>query len=256
MRRLLASSALALATLALVGCPETNFPDEGSGQPSDRARGKAPPGSIGACRLRDSRRPPIVNEQLWNNLRDCNKRTPRRYLRLGYSSKNVPRTDEESKRLDFVANELRTCQKEADPNTRMLLMTRAVKQSAKDDEKLRRRIDKMDSRTFACDYAYLLNTTKTEYAKVQSDTCPAYAFDPKLRRDQCLFDLNVDEARWLTSAWACLAFTETAGEGESCYRMCAFDDYCTSQVGCAQPDFDLVLCALGVCMPEKVAGVQ
>ncbi len=255
VRRILASLALAATSALLIGCPETSFPDEGSGQPSDRSLGKAPPGSIGVCRLRFARRPPIVSEQLWNNTKECNKRTPRRYVRLGYSSTLRPPDDEESRRLAYVMDELRKAQAEKDPNTRMILMTRAVKQSGASDEKLRARIERMDSRTFACDYGYLLNTTRTEYAKVQSDPCPAYAFDATLRRDQCLFDLEVPEARWLVSSWACLGFTDTAGEGESCHRLCAYDDYCSGQVSCAQPDFDLVMCALGVCMPEEVAGL-
>lgn len=255
VRRVLASLVFAASAALLVGCPETSFPDEGSGQPSDRALGKAPPGSIGVCKERFSRRPPIISEQLWNNVAECNKRTPRRYVRLGYSTTLRAPTDEEARRLEYVMGELQKAQQEPDPNTRMILMTRAVKQSARDDAKLKARIERMDSRTFACDYAYMLNTTKREYAKVQSDPCPAYAFDPKLRRDVCMFDLAVPEARWLVSAWACLGFTDTVGEGESCHRMCAYDDYCSAQIGCSQPDFDLVMCALGVCMPEEVAGL-
>jgi hypothetical protein len=52
-----------------------------------------------------------------------------------------------------------------------------------------------------------------------------------------------------------VAFTGTIGEGQSCYRMCEFDDFCAAQVSCASADLDLLLCALGVCLPEKVAGV-
>jgi hypothetical protein len=88
-----------------------------------------------------------------------------------------------------------------------------------------------------------------------SDACPAYAFDPKLRREVCLFDPSVKEASWLTSAWGCLAFTDTVGEGASCYRLCGYDDYCEGQVSCSAPDFDLTLCALGVCTPDRVAGI-
>ena len=254
-RRILASIAFAACAALLIGCPETSFPDEGSGQPSDRAQGKAPPGSIGLCKIPFSRRPPILNERLWNNITLCNKRTPRRYVRVGYSNERRAPDDEESRRLNYVMEELRRAQKEKDPNTRMILMTRAVKQSGADDEKLKARIERMDARTFACDYAYLLSTTRSEYAKVQQDNCPAYAFDPVLRRDVCMFDLQVPESAWLVSSWACLAFTDTVGEGESCHRMCAYDDYCSSQISCSQPDFDLVMCSLGVCMPEEVAGL-
>jgi hypothetical protein len=255
LRRILASLTFAACAALLAGCPETSFPDEGSGQPSDRSRGKAPPGSIGVCKIPFSRRPPIINESLWINIERCNKRTPRRYTRLGYSHVRRPLDDDEAKRVQYVMEELRRAQTEEDPNTRMILMTRAVKQMGKDDPKLKARIERMNARTFACDYAYLLNTTRTEFAKVQNDNCPAYAYDPKLRRDVCMFDLKKPEAAWLTSSWACLGFTDTVGEGESCHRMCAYDDYCAAQISCAQPDFDLVMCALGVCMPEEVAGL-
>ncbi len=256
LRRTLASLAFAAAAVLLIGCPEaTMFPDEGSGQPSDRSRGKAPPGSVGVCKIPFSRRPPIVNENLWNNLNRCNKRTPRRYVRVGFADERQAADDEESKRLAYVMGELKKAHGEKDPNTRMILMTRAVKQGGADDTKLKARIERMDSRTFACDYAYMLNTTRTEYAKVQSDACPAYAFDPVLRKDVCMFNLNMPESAWLVSSWSCLAFTDTAGEGESCHRLCAFDDYCSSQISCSQPDFDLVMCSIGVCMPEEVAGL-
>jgi hypothetical protein len=137
----------------------------------------------------------------------------------------------------------------------MLTTLRTVQRQALEDESLASRVERASGRTLACDYSYLLNTTQKQYAKVESDPCPAYAYDPKLRTDVCLFDLNVKDALWLTSAWGCLAFTETLGEGHSCHRLCAYDDYCSSQVSCAQPDFDLALCVMGVCLPEKVAGI-
>lgn len=255
LRRIFAALALTTCAFGLIGCPETEFPDEGSGQPSDRATGKAPPGSIGACRVPQARRPPIINEELWKHLPECNRRSPRRYLRVGYSNINNPVDDEESLRMRYIMQELKKAHKEPDGNTRMLMLTRAVQQAALKDPKLAVRVERASGRTFACDYAYLLHTTEAEYAKVQSDNCPAYAYDPRIRRDNCMFDLKHEETHWLASGWACLAFTDTLGEGESCHRLCAYDDYCSSQIGCAQPDFELVMCALGVCTPEKVAGL-
>ena len=250
LRRAAAFVGLGLLAAALSGCPKTQFFNEASGQPTDRASGKAPPGSVGACRRFQSLRPPIVNKALWDNLKMCNARTPRRYMRIGFGrGENV-----EKRRLEYIMGELTKAAAEEDGNVRMLLMLRAVRGAALDDKRLKARVERASGRTFVCDYAYLLNTTRKQYSKVsiEEDACPAYAFDPKTRRDVCLFDTSIEESRWLTSSWGCLAFTETVGEGNSCHRLCAYDDYCTAQVSCSQADFDLALCALGVCMPEKV----
>jgi hypothetical protein len=254
--RALASLTLALGALALVGCPSTAFIDEGAGQPGDRTTGFAPPGSIGACRILGSKRPPIVDKDLWEHLRVCNKRTPRRYLRLGYGQ--VLKEDTEADRqMTLIMEALRQAYGETEGNLKMLRMLRAVQQAALADEELASRVERNSSRTSACDYTYLFGTTEKTYSKmgVGEDPCPAYVFDPKLRAEVCMFDLSVQEAKWLTSAWDCLAFTETLGEGESCHRMCAFDDHCAAQVSCARGDFDLVLCGLGVCMPQRRQGI-
>ena len=97
--------------------------------------------------------------------------------------------------------------------------------------------------------------TARKHQQKRGGACPARVYDPEEHREVCLFDLKVPQAAWLTGAWSCLAFTETPGQGESCYRTCNYDDYCAAQVSCAAPDFDLVLCALGICLPEKVAGL-
>ena len=60
---------------------------------------------------------------------------------------------------------------------------------------------------------------------------------------------------WLTSAWSCVTHTGAVGEEQSCYRLCAYDDYCARQVSCAAPDIDLLLCTLGVCLPEAPTAV-
>jgi len=255
VRSALASLVLGLMAVGLIGCPSTMFFDEGQGQPSDRALGKAPPGSIGACREPMSKRPPLINEALWDNLRDCNKRTPRRFLRLGYSKAYLAQDDAEAVRVKRLMQELAPATQEQDGNVRMIQLLRAVRQEARGDPKLEARVERASGRTFACDYSNLPTTTEKEFANVQEDSCPAYAYDPKLRRNVCMFDTSIREARWLTSGWACLAFTDTMGEGESCHRLCAYDDYCAGQISCSQPDFDLVMCALGVCMPEKIAAL-
>jgi hypothetical protein len=248
---------LGFAAMVLIGCPKTEFFDEGRGQPGDRATGKAPPGSVGACKLLYSKRPPLVNKTLWDNLKPCNRRTPRRYLRIGYSGMLNMRKENEELRLQYVMEALTAADKSEDGNVRMRGMLRAVRRAALDDDKLQSRVERSTGRTFACDYAYLLRTTEKQYTKVSldGDACPAYAYDPKSRQDVCLFDTSLEAARWLTSAWSCLAYTDTLGEGGSCYQLCAYDDHCASQVSCSQPDFDLVMCTLGICMPEKAEAI-
>lgn len=255
MRRGIFFALIGMGALALGGCPETQFPDEGAGQPSDRAIGKAPPGTIGACKKKLSLRPPIVNPELWENLPVCNKRTPRRYLRIGYSNAQSPEP-EDQRRMELVLQAVDQAPKEKDKNLRMLQMLREVHRIAAKDPALQPRLERASGRTFACDYAYLFDTTSKAYTKVsaQPDSCPAYAYDPVRRTESCLFDMSRQDSQWLTGAWSCLAFTETVGEGASCYRLCDYDDHCAAQVSCAQADFDLMLCAMGICMPEDVAG--
>jgi hypothetical protein len=239
----------------LVGCPKTMFFDEGPGAVGERASGIAPPGSTGACRVPNTKRPPLVSAEIWKNLRECNRRTPRRYLRLGYAvDKGAPDERAERRMLELMGA-VRKAAFEKDGNLAMVITLREVRRQALDDPKLASRVERASGRTNACDYAYLFATTQKGHADLEGDKCPALVFDPKLRRDVCLFDLSVKEAVWLTSAWNCLAFTETLGEGESCHLLCKYDDFCSAQVNCAQPDYDLVMCALGVCMPDKVAGI-
>jgi hypothetical protein len=254
LHRIGSTATLAALAALLVGCPKTEYFNEGSGQPTDRASGKAPSGSVGACQVPNTKRPPIVNPALWDNLRVCNTRTPRRYLRLGYSRQQGGEIEVEERRMALVMKALADGTGEKDGNVQVLGMLRAVRQAAATDERLRARVERASGRTFACDYTYLLNTTRKVYDKlsVAEDSCSAYAFDPKTRTETCLFDVNLEASRWLTSSWTCLAFTETVGEGASCHRLCAYDDYCSAQVSCSRPDFDLAMCALGVCMPEQI----
>jgi hypothetical protein len=251
------AGALGLGALTSLGlaCPATEFHYEGPGQPGDRASGVPPEGTIAACRVPHAKKPPLVGQSLWDNLKPCNRKTPRRYLRVGYGHETEPADSEPDRRMASMMEALRTSVDQKDGNVRMLTLLRAVRAQAERDLGLKARLERMSNRTFACDYNYVFLTTEREYQKrTPPDPCPAYVYAPKLREDQCLFDTNLREARWVTSAWSCMAFTLTRGEGESCHRLCAFDDFCAAQVGCAAADFDLLLCALGVCLPEKVAG--
>ena len=255
IQRIGAALCLAGAAALLVGCPKTQFFDEGPGESTDRAAGIAPAGSIGACRVPNTKRPPLVNPELWKNLRQCSKRTPRRYLQLGYGIETGGVDERAEKRMTALMDALRKGATEKDGNLAMVNTLREVRRQALDDPKLASRVERASGRTSACDYAYLFNTMQKGYGELEGKRCPAVAFDPRLRTDVCLFDLGMKESLWITSAWDCLAFTETLGEGESCHRLCSYDDFCAAQVNCAQPDYDLAMCALGICMPEKVAGI-
>ena len=155
-----------------------------------------------------------------------------------------------------IRKALREAKLEKDGNARMLRLLRTVHRWAQEDDELRVRLERASGRPFPCDYTHLFDTVEPTYAKLaKGESCTAWAYDPRRQAEQCLFDTRLEEAVWLTSVWGCMAFTETRGEGESCYRLCDYDDYCAAQVACAAADFDLVLCALGVCLPEKVAGI-
>jgi hypothetical protein len=211
---------------------------------------------MGACRVAFSQRPPIVNQSLWDNLPKCTARTPQRYVRVGYGRDLEGKRVAGAKgRVEAIMAALKAGSADKTGNVRMNRMLRAVRQRGLTDLRFSARVERTTGRSLPCDYTYLLNTTDKEFSKLaQGDTCPAYAYDAKSGNNSCLFDAAVSESTWLTSAWSCLAFTDTAGEGQSCYRLCSYDDYCAAQVSCAAPDFDLVLCALGVCTPEPMRG--
>ncbi|MCC6524761.1 MAG: hypothetical protein IT373_19040 [Polyangiaceae bacterium] len=243
-----------------VGCAaSTEFINEGAGQPPDRAAGVVPEGAMGACRKQGSRRPPIVNEALWENLRVCTDKTPRRFLRLGYGLVTDPPDSVAEKRMSAVLEALRVAPTEKDGNVRIVQVLRQVRNEARDVEELRSRVERASSRTFSCDYTTLFGTMDKQYQTLAgANACPAHVYDPLVKGEVCLFDLALPEAQrgalWLTGSWDCFAHTGTPGEGVSCYRMCAYDDHCAAQVSCGVSDFDLLLCALGVCMPEKAEG--
>ena len=247
-----------LLALTLGGCPSTSteFIYEGPGQPSDRASGVVPDGSNGVCKRPKSKRPPIVSEQLWADAPECGPKTPFRFLRLGYGTVDDLPDSEPERRMKAMMDTLKASEKDPDGNTKMLRMLRSVQQEAKGDVNLQARLQRASGRNFSCDYTYLLNTTSKQLAKLQGTSCAATAYDTKLRRELCLFDEKLPEAVWLTSPWGCVATTGTVGEGQSCYRLCAYDDHCAAQVNCAAPDFDLLLCGLGVCLPEQTEGLR
>lgn len=253
-RRVLGFAFLASGVAVAAGCPAAHFPDEGPGQPPEWASGNAPDGVVGACRVPLTKRPPLVNPELWEHLRRCDSKTPRRYLRVGYGASEGDDAASD-RRMASLLDSVKDASAEKDGNLKMLGLVRSLKKELAADPAYRSRINRQSGRTFACDYRYLFETTEKQRESVEDATCPVFAYDPKEHRQTCLFDTNLKEARWLASAWSCLAFTDTVGEGGSCHRLCAYDDFCSAQVGCAQPDFDLALCALGVCLPETVSGI-
>lgn len=238
------------------GCATTEYPVEGPGQPTDRASGQVPEGAIGVCKLPLAKRPPIVNEKLWEDARICTPRTPDRFFRLGYGAGIAgASTDEEAeKNMQRYLQALREGQKEDVGNNQLVATFRSLHDQGLKDQALRDRVARESARTTVCDYTYLLNTmSKQRAALSRGNRCAAQAYDPKQRAETCLFDINSEEAVWLTSSWSCVTHSGAMGEETSCFRMCAYDDYCAKQVSCAAPDIDLLLCAMGVCLPPPSA---
>ena len=240
-----------------VGCAATEFYPEGPGQPSDRASGQVPDGALGACKVPSLRRPPIVSEQLWNDAQPCTAKTPERFVRLGYGAGHAgAATDKDADAtMDRLLAVLRDGRNEDRGNNTVVATLRSLHDSGLKDPTLRDRVARETARASVCDYTYLLNTMARERDKLdQGNRCAVVAYDPAARRDACLVDTTRDEVVWLTSSWSCVTHTGALGEEQSCFRLCGYDDYCAKQVTCAAPDVDLLLCALGVCLPEPRAG--
>lgn len=246
----------ALSTCSFVlswvaGCASTQFHKEGPGQPDDKAYGAVPIGMVGVCKRPFTQRPPIVSPQLWEHAKVCKADTPKEFLRLGYGHENAI---EDKRKVDRMMGALREGPRTEGGNTTVLTMLRSIRSEGLKDKYLNNRVSRESTRTAACDFTYLLNTMEGEAARLKGgDTCAVYAYDQIDRKEVCLFDTEVHEAVWLTSAWACMTRTGNVGKGESCHKLCSYDDYCSRQVSCAQPDIDLALCALGVCTPEPEA---
>ncbi len=246
----IAAGALSTASFivaALAGCATTEFHNEGPGQPHDRASSAVPIGMVGVCKRPFTKRPPLVNPTLWEHAKVCKVDTPKSFVRIGYGHES---NTEAQRKVERMMEALREGPKEQGGNTTVLAMLRQIRSEGENDKWLRDRIQRESTRTEPCDYSYLLNTMEGQSAKLKNgDRCAVYAYDQVDRQEVCLFDTKVHEAVWLTSAWACTTRTGVIGKGESCHRLCAFDDYCSRQVSCAAPDIDLALCALGVCLP-------
>ncbi|MGK4005000.1 hypothetical protein WMF31_20390 [Sorangium sp. So ce1036] len=247
------SCLLALsATVGAVGCASTEYVNEGPGQPTPRASGSLPPGSVGVCKQPFTKRPPIVSEELWAHAKVCTPRTPASYIRLGYAKDGSAGADPEAEQL--VERVLAALAEGTDPddgNNKMTSAIRAVRAYAAKRDELRARIVRESPAERACDVTYLLNTTSAARSKLSGgDACTAEVFDPEARADRCLFDTKRPEGLWLSSGWSCMTFTGALGNEASCHQLCGYDDYCTRQVYCAAGDVNLLLCALGVCLPE------
>lgn len=237
------------AALLGAGCGSTQFHEEGPGQPDNKAYGTIPMGTVGVCKRPFSIQPEIVSDVMWEHAEECRNDTPKDYLRLGFGNLNKD-PDRDRARHKKVMQALYDGQED---NLAFLQMLRTIRDEGLEDPWLKDRINRDAARPEACDFSYLLNETKESAVKYRpnADPCAVYAYDQSDRQEICMFDTEVEQAVWISSAWACMTRTGNVGKGESCHKLCAFDDYCSRQVSCAQSDIDLVLCALGVCTPEE-----
>jgi len=244
-----------LGLLSAAGCASTEYINEGPGQPSERASGAVPPGSVGVCKQAFTKRPAIVSQELWDHAKLCTPRTPPSHIRLGYAKDGSAGQDAEAEQqADRALAALPEGMKAEGGNNLMTSTIRSVRTYAARNDALRDRIQREPPLEHVCDFTYLLNNMSTARAKIEPDQpCTAEVFDPVLRKDVCLFDVSRPEGLWLTSGWDCVTFTGALGNEQSCYRLCGYDDYCARQVYCAAGDLDLLLCTLGVCIPEPRA---
>lgn len=246
---------LGMAWATMPACASTEFFNEGPGQPSDRATGAVPAGSIGVCKRPGTKRPPIVSERLWEDARPCSGRTPATFIRLGYGRPIEGGDPEADAQMDKTLKILGDAARDEKGRPAFTAMMRGLREVAAKDPWMKDRVFHPSATTGTCDIAALLSTMAGERTKLErGDRCAAYAYDSRLRGETCLFDATRDDVTWLTSAWSCMTHTGAVGEEQSCYRLCAYDDYCARQVSCAAPDVDLLLCTLGVCLPEARDG--
>ncbi len=244
----LAAAVVVLGVTAF-GCASTEFFNEGPGSPSDRASGSVPPGDIGVCKRPLTRRPLIVNEKLWDDARVCTPRTPPNFIRLGFGTGDGNDVDPDGQQANLMRL-LHEGENETTGNGHLVTFLRSLHDYGLKDPRLKDRVFRDSSREGVCDYTYLLNTMARERAKLESNKCPAMVYDQEQRTDVCLIDVNREEGMWLTNSWSCVAHTGQVGEAQSCFRLCGYDDYCAKQVVCTAPDVDLLLCAMGVCLPQ------
>lgn len=239
------------AAFGASGCGSTQFHEEGPGQPDVRTYGAVPAGMVGVCRRPFSMQPDIVSDTMWEHAEECRIDTPKSFLRIGYGNVNKDPGEDKAKHKRIM----KALYDGEEENAAMIAMLRAVRNEALDDPWLKNRVSRESARPEACDFTYLLNQMRDQNVLVRAggDACAVYAYDQDDRQETCLFDTEVDQAVWVTSAWACITHTGAIGKGESCHKLCAFDDYCAAQTSCSQADLDLALCALGVCLPEADA---
>lgn len=253
-------AALSLAVLttgagAAVGCASTEFVPEGPGQPPERTKGTVPAGSVGACRRAQTKRPPIVAQQVWDHSPLCTPRTPDSFIRLGYGREpngaTMQGTDAEAdKWMERLLGTLAEANDPKEGNNKLVTMLRGLQDYALRQPMMRDRVTRESSRPLPCDFTYMLNTMVQERARIEpNDQCTSYVYDPKEKKDVCLFDMSAKGVPWLTSSWDCMTRVDPA-EAQSCHALCAYDDYCVRQVSCTSTDVDLMLCAAGVCVPE------
>jgi hypothetical protein len=243
--------------MAAGGCAtSTEFYYEGPGSPPDRATGTVPDGVIGVCRMANTARPILVNEKLWENARVCTPRTPTRFVRLGYTPIAALNEAEAIKEQEKTLTVLKDGQREDGGNNQLVALMRSLHERGLKDPMLRDRVSRQTTHDGICDYTYLLNTMAKQREKIaKGDKCAAQAYDTAQRTEVCLFDPTHDETVWLTGSWSCVTHTGALGDDASCFRLCNYDEYCAKHVSCGAPDVDLLMCALGVCVPEQRAGI-
>jgi hypothetical protein len=210
---------------------------------------------LGVCRVANTARPVVVDETLWQHAPGCMPNTPSSFLRLGFTPTSSSNEGDAIQEQERYLAALRDGAKTEEGNNRIVSLVRALHERGLRDPSLHNRVSVQTTRDGICDYSYLLSTMASQHDKLANgDKCTAHTYDVATRSDACLFDRKSPEGVWLTSSWACVAHTGALGEAESCYRLCGYDDYCAKQVSCSEPDIDLLLCALGVCIPEPRAG--
>jgi hypothetical protein len=243
--------------VVVAGCAtSTEFINEGPGAPTDRATGTVPEGVLGVCRQPNTARPIIADQKLWEHARTCTPNTPARFIRLGYTPVNATNEADALKEQESILAVLKDGAKDEGGNNKLVGLMRALHDRGAKDPRLAERVSRQTTHDYICDYAYLLGTMARERAKLaHGDNCAAKAYDSVVRGETCLFDTTRDETVWMTSSWSCVTHTGALGAESSCFRMCAYDDFCAKHVSCATPDVDLTMCALGVCVPLARAGL-
>ena len=246
-----AGALLGLGVLS-AGC-STEFINEGPGVPSDRSTGTVPEGVNGVCRQPNTARPIIADQKLWEHARTCTPRTPARFIRLGYTPAGASSEADALKEQEGILAILKDGAKD-DGNNKLVSLMRALHERGLKDPALAERVSRQTTHDYICDYSYLLNTMARQREKLaHGEKCTARAYDTVLR-ETCPRRRHLhEEAVWLTSSWSCVTHTGALGAESSCFRMCAYDDYCAKHVSCGTPDVDLTMCALGVCVPEARA---